>query len=520
MRMIPLFLVTVAVFGVLVTGSLKNRTGRADAAREFKALHAKKHVRPVDHSKLAALQKPFRSGREVTEACIACHTERHKEVMASSHWNWSRQDYIPGRGIRSIGKKNVLNNFCIGVSDNQEGCSRCHAGYGMETAQFDFTDPKNVDCLVCHDGSDTYAKGLGGMPDAKLDLKTIAQRVGRPQKSNCGACHFYGGGGNNVKHGDLEQALLTAGRDVDVHMASDGADLDCVSCHTAENHKLRGKMYSVSSMNRERSSCEQCHGAAPHSEAVVNRHTAKVACQTCHIPRYAKVNETKMAWDWSTAGRLNNGQPVEDKDAAGNPVYASIKGTFTWARDVKPDYVFFNGTASHYLLGDKVPAERPVRINDLRGSYDDPDSKIVPVKIHRGKQIYDPGTNLLIQPKLYARTKGEGGFWKDFNWNAAAAEGMKTSGLPYSGRYDFVETVMYWPVNHMVSPKEKSVSCSECHTPDDSRMAGLTGFYMPGRDRNPFVDGLGGIAVLGALAGTLVHAAVRILAARGKKVEA
>ena len=41
MRMIPLFLVTVAVFGVLVTGSLKNRAGRADAAREFKALHAK-----------------------------------------------------------------------------------------------------------------------------------------------------------------------------------------------------------------------------------------------------------------------------------------------------------------------------------------------------------------------------------------------------------------------------------------------------------------------------------------------
>ncbi len=520
MRMIPLFLVTVAVFGVLIIGSIQNKSSRTDAAREFKARFARKHVKSVDHAKLPALQKTFASGREVTEACIGCHTERHKEVMASSHWNWSRQDYIPGRGVRTIGKRNVLNNFCIGVSDNQEGCSRCHAGYGMDSANFDFNDPRNVDCLVCHDNTDSYAKGLAGMPDPKLDLKTIAQKVGRPQKSGCGACHFSGGGGNNVKHGDLEQGLLTATREVDVHMASDGADLDCVSCHTAENHRIRGRMYSVSSLNRERATCEQCHGGAPHQSDVVNRHTAKVACQTCHIPRYAKVNETKMAWDWSTAGKLRNGEPIEDKDAAGNPVYASIKGSFVWARNVKPEYVFFNGTADHYLLGDQVPAARPVQVNVLHGSYDDPDSKITPVKVHHGKQIYDPVNNILVQPKLYSRAKGDGGFWKDFNWKTAAEEGMKASGLPYSGRYEFVATEMYWPVNHMVSPKEKSVDCVECHTPNDSRMAGLKGFYMPGRDRSGFIDGLGAMAVFGALAAALAHAVVRLLAFGRRKAEA
>jgi hypothetical protein len=44
------------------------------------------------------------------------------------------------------------------------GCSRCHAGYGLDGAGFDFADAGNVDCLVCHDTTDTYSKGLAGMP--------------------------------------------------------------------------------------------------------------------------------------------------------------------------------------------------------------------------------------------------------------------------------------------------------------------------------------------------------------------
>ena len=39
-----------------------------------------------------------------------------------------------------------------------------------------------------------------------VDLRLAAVSVGRPTITNCGSCHFYGGGGNNVKHGDLEEA--------------------------------------------------------------------------------------------------------------------------------------------------------------------------------------------------------------------------------------------------------------------------------------------------------------------------
>ena len=52
------------------------------------------------------------------------------------------------------------------------------------------------------------------------------------------------------------------------------------------------------------------------------------------------------------------------------------------------------------------------------------------------------------------------------------------------GEFDFVETTYVFPITHMVAPKEKSLSCTECHSKTDSRLANLKGFYMPGRDGN------------------------------------
>ena len=40
---------------------------------------------------------------------------------------------------------------------------------------------------------------------------------------------------------------------------------------------------------------------------------------------------------------------------------------------------------------------------------------------------------------------------------------MKANDQEYSGEYGFAETVMYWPINHMVAPKDKALSCEDCH---------------------------------------------------------
>ncbi len=465
----------------------------------------------VDHSKFQVLQQEFKTPQDVTKTCISCHTERHIEIMESSHWNWKRVAYVEGRGIEAIGKDNVLNNFCIGASSNEQACAKCHIGFGMTNDEYDFNNALNVDCMVCHDNSEEYMKGsaLAGYPDRSVNLTKVAQSVGAPKRENCGFCHFNSGGGNNVKHGDLENALLAADRNVDVHMGVNGMDMSCVDCHTAENHQLKGKLYSVSSNNTNRLFCEDCHGDLPHLDDMINRHTSRVACQTCHIPEYAKVNATKMAWYWSESGKLKEGKPFSEDNDDGDHEYLSTKGRFVWEKNVKPDYAWFNGKADHYILGDTIKSI-PVDMNPLYGSHDDGDSKIIPVKIHIGDQIYDKETKMLIQPKLFSDAKGDSAYWKDFDWHLAAAAGMKRVGLPYSGEYEFIKTKMNWPVNHMVAPADQSLQCNDCHTSSqDGRLAKLTGFYLPGRDRSYVVDFIGKWILILSLVAVMIHGGVR-----------
>jgi hypothetical protein len=180
--------------------------------------------------------------------------------------------------------------------------------------------------------------------------------------------------------------------------------------------------------------------------------------------------------------------------------------------------MWFNGTASHYLIGDKInDASKPLDINTLHGSYNDPDSKIIPVKVHVAFQPYDPENKILIQPKLYADKKGEGAFWKDFDWIKASEEGMKRVHLPFSGKVSFIETKMYWPVNHMVSTKENSVKCNECHTRENSRLSGLNDFYMPGRDYSAALDSFGKWMLALTILGVTAHGTLRIISSKRLK---
>jgi octaheme c-type cytochrome (tetrathionate reductase family) len=474
----------------------------------------------VDHTQFEVLQQDFENAHDVTAACLSCHNQRDKEVMMTSHWKWQREEELEGKGVVPLGKRNILNNFCIGVSASEGTCTRCHIGYGWHDKSFDFGEPTNIDCLVCHDNSGEYKKGKGmaGYPAEEVNLAYVAQRVGAPKKENCGVCHFWGGGGNNVKHGDLDKAMLDCSREVDVHMTTEGEDMTCTDCHITDKHQMAGKLYALSSENINRVTCEQCHTATPHNDNMIDQHYLRVACQTCHIPVYAKVNSTKMIWDWSNAGELDeNGNPKHENDADGYHAYLSIKGRFVWDDQVVPEYYWFNGIANHQLITDNIDTI-PVQMNSLDGAYRDKGryqktnepSKIWPVKVHRGRQIYDPVNMTLIQPKLWDPEVGTGAYWKDFDWGEAAQRGMDYLDLPYSGEYDFVETDMYWPLNHQVSPKEASLQCIDCHTRNGGRLAELDDFYLPGRDQNANIEVAGITLIILAFVGVLVHLGCRL----------
>jgi octaheme c-type cytochrome (tetrathionate reductase family) len=409
-----------------------------------------------------ALKGPFANGPEVTTQCLTCHKEHAEEFMKSSHWTWELEQKLPDRTVMR-GKKNSINNFCVSISGNEPRCTSCHAGYGWKDSTFDFKDMTKVDCLVCHDTTGTYIKDPAGAGEvlARVNLANVAQNVGAPVRDNCGSCHFYGGGGDAVKHGDLDSSMSYPDKATDVHMDTDGNDFQCQTCHVTENHQITGNSMGVSPGGENKIGCVNCHDAAPHKNKKLNTHSETVACQTCHIPSFAKNEPTKMRWDWSQAGQ----DLPETTDQYGKHTFMKKKGSFIWQKDVKPQYAWFNGRADAYMAGDKMDPTKTVKLAYPLGDIRDPKAKIYPFKVHTGKQIYDTKLNILITPKTY----GEGGYWDKFDWDLAAKLGMEANptmiekGLKYSGQHGFVETEMWWRINHMVSPKDKALQCNDCH---------------------------------------------------------
>lgn len=411
--------------------------------------HLPKRPPHTDHS--ALMKGPFEDGPSVTRACLECHAEAAEEVMQTVHWTWETPPVkIPGHEQPvKFGKKNAINNFCIGIRSNWPPCTACHVGYGWEDETFDFSKAENVDCLVCHDNSGTYVKKLSGYPSDDVDLLVVAKSVGRPTRANCGGCHFRGGGGNAVKHGDLDESLYYPTEGLDVHMGK--YDFVCTDCHQTEHHQIKGRATTVSLDNANQAYCTDCHSENLHEDARISAHVKTVACQTCHIPEGAVKEATKMHWDWSQAG----------KDLPEDPhKYLKKKGAFVYQKGFIPEYYWFNGLADHYILGDKLDPDKVTDINRPQGSIDDPSAKIWPFKVHRATQIYDTQYNYLLQPKTF----GPGGYWKDFDWDETARLGSEAVNLPYSGEYGFTETTTYWPTTHMVAPKEDALQCSDCHS--------------------------------------------------------
>ena len=344
----------------------------------------------ADHTKFDILKKAFASGPEVTAACLSCHTEADNQVMHSIHYQWTFDNPATGQ---TLGKRSVVNAFCGSVAGNEPRCTSCHAGYGWEDMNAPPPEPANsVDCLICHDRSGQYTKTATGAGHPPLDpvkagTKTItgatarpvnlsqaAQSVGLPGRENCGQCHFYGGGGDNVKHGDLSSALVAPDVHTDVHMSPEGANMVCTDCHVSESHDWAGSRYATTAVDevgltkpnarRKVATCESCHDTDPHPAGLkgmkLNDHVDVVACQTCHIPTMAKGGvATKTFWDWSTAGRFKGGKPYHESDFTQSDgqhlhTYMSKKGHFRWEEEMAPIYAWFDGTVTYASADDHI----------------------------------------------------------------------------------------------------------------------------------------------------------------------
>jgi octaheme c-type cytochrome (tetrathionate reductase family) len=381
-------------------------------------------------------------------------------VLRTAHWNL--KGYSPTlKGYEhriDISLTLMVNNSCIAIGPNLQECASCHVGYGWVDKNFNFADPTNIDCLVCHDTTGTYRKelGKGGLPDPSLNLAAIAQKVGRPSRQTCGSCHFVSGGAPYTKHGDLEPVLADPPPDFDVHMGT--LKMGCQNCHATAEHRIAGMSMSAPAVEG-RVRCEKCHGPSPHGVAgILSRHLddhiRAVACETCHIPSIANASPTLLRRDYSQAGQDLPGR----LDAHKMPLYDKKFGALTWGKNLVPTYLWYDGTRNASLAGDKIDPSSAVILNAPVGEKRNPAARIFPFQVHAAVQPYDTENKILAMPTLLD------GYWTEFDWSKAIASGMKQVGLPYSGKYGFVETKMYSSVHHEVVPAKKALGCSDCHS--------------------------------------------------------
>ncbi|MCF8259405.1 MAG: hypothetical protein K9J12_01410 [Melioribacteraceae bacterium] len=211
-----------------------------------------------------------------------------------------------------------------------EGCGQCHIGGNyhpatekmMPIGDVPSSAKQGVDCLICH--SQTYDMNyrfviqdeVGRRWNQDRTLKS-AMAVTNPTNENCLNCHQHNMGGDafaeNISAKNLgyeNQRLLHEGAKRanpfspkhDVHYA---AGLICTDCHVPEGHKIprgtKGTDLVANDLPGKEVSCEMCHTSAPHlkdnlAAIMLNGHTDKLACETCHIKTLEEYNAVLRDW--------------------------------------------------------------------------------------------------------------------------------------------------------------------------------------------------------------------------------
>jgi len=395
--------------------------------------------------------------------CIGCHQNQVAEVAGSSHYKWTGDapDMVNGAGLQQGKLTNAVNSYCINILGDWPVCGACHVGRGIRPDDPAATS-ENLDCLMCH--NEEYSSQRIRLPDGSMGVEmptdSMVQNITKPTRSICLKCHANAGGGDGVKRGDLSLATATnSDPNFDVHMNKNGADLDCQACHVFQKHRVIGKgsdLRPTDDLGRgPEVSCLTCHTDKEtregHDTTKINDHVARVACQTCHIPVYAKF-PTEIHRDWRTHhdnsaanGLTGPGHPYTEKQS-----------------DLTPIYAFWNRMSDNALLGDDAsrtydekfgtyPTSRPA------GDVNDGGSKLYPFKYKTAIQPKTIDDNRLIALDTFEYLKVSG------DVETAIQNGLVNMNYPANTPYEWVKTDTYQLLNHGINPDSQALQCADCH---------------------------------------------------------
>ena len=394
-----------------------------------------------------------KSGYKGSETCEECHPGTSKAFLNTVHWKHaSKVGNVEGLDPeKEYGMKNRIYVMCNGndiVNNLKEipkspetgktkfaGCNTCHPGNHL--SDVGSTGPeaeKAIDCLVCHSSDydfrqrKPYKDDQGRIVMGQDRSGKAALAIVKPTVKNCMICHEAAGGGVVVKRG------FSFTKETDAHAAK---GMVCVDCHKAKEHRMPtgldpnnwandGLLLSCSDLS--------CHGDKPHKDADLNRHTAKIACQTCHIPR--------------TGGAFAKDFTVWEQGADKFYEPTTLKKE---ANETTPLYAWYNGTVKNtpHFIGPK-------------GSREDGKSKITPFKIFQGKAFYDAKSGELLSMD-FAPPMATGNTRQGVE-SAARTLGMKNPAEVAKNAVPGWQTI-YFGSNHLVT-RTKALYCANCHTPN------------------------------------------------------
>ncbi len=420
--------------------------------------------------------------------CLMCHQDAYKRFP-----DWTADGY----GFIDLTIVNVAEDV-DGNLIEAIGEVLVRTGY----AGIPNVDPITEDFQFLPAGSDTLPVEV---PMAPMTLTTLeaAQTVHTTTRKSCLNCHAGAAGSDGAKRGDLSKEIVDPSLDIDMHMSASGANLTCSDCHNTTlsdgtGHRLRGRGLDLRPNDvAERFTCENsgCHSDRPHSDfsnrtgSSNDTHAQKVACQTCHIPSYAKAEVgSEVARDWQDphpSAKACNGRggwlPREDKGGLG-------------AEALIPSYAWFDGTSEIYYLGeslDNVPTVPLVA--DVAASFignfqtGDPayviglpngnvtdtslETKLYPMKEHWGKLARNDTDNTLVGHSTFE-------YFRTGSFCRAVAVGLgldEVSVDPSSVCEGFpggtemppntttVAVHTYQTINHGVETRAGALKCGDCH---------------------------------------------------------
>lgn len=398
-----------------------------------------------EHPGKAYIEKNGYRGSATCEA-QECHPGSARKFLDTVHWKHASpvtnvDGLDPGK---EYGMKNRIYTMCNGndiVNSLKEippnpktgktkftGCNTCHPGNHISDVGSTGKEAENaIDCLVCHASKydfrqrRAYKDEIGRVVMGQDRSKEAALSVGRPGVKNCMVCHESAGGGVLIKRG------FAFTKENDVHAAKGMA---CVECHPAKDHRIpTGFDPNNWASDGLRVSCADCHGEKQHKDDDLNRHTARIACQTCHIPRTGGAT-AKDFTRWT-----------QGEDGFFEPTTLRME-----ANETTPVYAWYGKTVRNepHFIGPK-------------GSREDQGSKIYPFKIFEGKAYFDKKTGMLLSMD-FAPPMATG------DTLAGVASAAKTLGIK---EYDPVPgwQTVYFGSSHLVT-KEKALSCANCHVPN------------------------------------------------------